>query len=1233
MWPASAAQYYVYTYLGNGNVGDSGDGGLATAATINNTVGIARDTTNNILYFADQYNNKVRKVSMATGIVTTFAGSTSSGSSGDTGLATSATLYQPSALLLDTANSKLYISDEGNSRVRVVSTSSFVITTFAGGGTVNLANGATGFATNVVLNKPRGMCISTESSTNYLYINEFNNRIRKVAIATGVTINIAGTGTGGYSGDGGFATSAQLKQPNACILDSGSTNLYVMDAGNNRIRKIVVSTGIISTIAGTSTSNTFSGDGGPASSAGLSLTPAGGTLAFDSDFSTLYLSDANNARIRYITMSDGYIYSLIGGREQPGYNGDGIQATSTYLNKPYTFTWDEFQTVPCYFVDSGNDRIRYLSEVGPTGQPTRQPSAQPSCQPTGQPSTQPSGQPTTQPSGQPTRQPSTQPSGQPTRQPSAQPSGQPSSKPSGQPTRHPSSKPSGQPTSQPSSKPSGQPTSKPSGQPTTQPSSKPSGQPSSKPSGQPSTQPTSNPTTLIPTGQPTNQPSTQPSSQPTMQPSGKPSGRPSSQPSGQPSSQPSSQPSNQPSNEPSSQPTNQPTSPPSAQPSCKPSSLPSAQPTSSPSTKIPTGQPTNQPSSQPSRQPSSQPSSQPTNQPSSQPSRQPSSQPTTQPSRQPSSQPSSQPTNQPSSQPSRQPTDQPTSQPSRQPSSQPSRQPTSQPSSRPSRLPTSQPSRQPTMQPTGQPSAQPTSIPTHPSSMPTGQPSTSPSRIPTSQPSRQPSRQPTGQPSTTPTTPLTSVICLWYYMELSGVTETQFYSDITEDAFTNIVANYFTSLADDVDGLLFNYRAVVIDVVTVARRLLRKKKNKGQQRAVSTSVIDVVFQLQFSSSQDYLPDSTTTSSMSSTLTSSFASVAAEMSAISGLAISTSDVVTIQLYNVTFLEYLHTPFPSGQPTGQPSSSPSSAPTSPAEYTNSLYAGYAFLGLSVLIFGFFFGTGELWDSYNHDKFKKKDSGTNCDYQEIVAGYIGRVFSVQPNGLFSNSSVTTRVVTELSRNHALCKLLHRPQYKPYKIFSSTKVSLDEGIEPVANDQAKNSSIVTCLTNLFKDVVTTDMSAEWSRFLISLQMFTNISISFTVIMALYYAQYPYYDTTLGVCPAFDTESGCVGYVTSLFQTIQYCRWDAAVLACTRNPDRYELNQASFWLTLLLATVLSAPLHTAISYIFDILGAPEADAFNTFYLQDAFDDRKKIVDHASQVRTHSLTHSLTHLLTHSLAR
>jgi hypothetical protein len=217
-------------------------------------------------------------------------------------------------------------------------------------------------------------------------------------------------------------------------------------------------------------------------------------------------------------------------------------------------------------------------------------------------------------------------------------------------------------------------------------------------------------------------------------------------PTGQPSSQPSRQPSVQPTRQPSCQPTSQPSKRPTCQPTSRPSTQPSIQPT---------GRPSSQPSVQPSTRPSVQPSSKPTCQPTSQPSRQPSCQPTSQPSKRPTCQPTSRPTTQPSIQPTGRPSSQPSVQPSTRPSVQPSSKPTCQPTSQPSRqpisLPSSQPSSSPSRQPSSQPSRKPSSQPScKPSNQPTSQPSAQPVGVPSSQPSSKPSCQPTSRPTSQP---------------------------------------------------------------------------------------------------------------------------------------------------------------------------------------------------------------------------------------------------------------------------------------------------------------------------------------------------------------------------------------------------------------------------------------------------------------------------------------------------
>uniref|UniRef100_Q01U05 NHL repeat containing protein n=1 Tax=Solibacter usitatus (strain Ellin6076) TaxID=234267 RepID=Q01U05_SOLUE len=276
----------VNTYAGNGIVARSGDGGAATNAQLNTPLGVAVDAAGN-LYVSDTLNNLVRRVDTK-GVITTFAGNGTAGFGGDGGAAASAQLNNPQGLAVDSAGN-LYIADTQNHRVRKVSGG--VMSTVAGSGTSGFA-GDGGAATSAQLNAPFSVALDAAGN---LYIAEFsNNRIRKVA-TNGNISTLAGTGVSGYSGDGGPATSAQLNGPQAVAVD-GSGNVYVADTANNRVRKIGP-TGLITTVAGNGIGG-FSGDGGPATSAQVG-NPNG--LALDS-VGNVFITDGS-ARVRKLFIS------------------------------------------------------------------------------------------------------------------------------------------------------------------------------------------------------------------------------------------------------------------------------------------------------------------------------------------------------------------------------------------------------------------------------------------------------------------------------------------------------------------------------------------------------------------------------------------------------------------------------------------------------------------------------------------------------------------------------------------------------------------------------------------------------------------------------------------------------------------------------------------------------------------------------------------------------------------
>ncbi len=279
----------ITTVAGNGVPGFSGDGGPATAASLNYPYDVAVDPQGN-LFIVDLNNNRIRKVSPA-GIITTVAGNGVPGSiivSGDGGPATAASIGYPYGVAVD-SQGNLFIADSGN-RIRKVSPAG-IITTVAGS-----VNGTQGFsgdggpATAATFYSPSGVAVDSQGN---LFIADIgNNRIRKVSPA-GIITTVAGRGGSGFSGDGGPATAARLNVPSGVAVDSQG-NLFIADFSNSRIRKVSPA-GIITTVAGNG-ARVFGGDGGPATAA--SFVAAIG-VAVDSQ-GNLFIADYNN-RIRKIS--------------------------------------------------------------------------------------------------------------------------------------------------------------------------------------------------------------------------------------------------------------------------------------------------------------------------------------------------------------------------------------------------------------------------------------------------------------------------------------------------------------------------------------------------------------------------------------------------------------------------------------------------------------------------------------------------------------------------------------------------------------------------------------------------------------------------------------------------------------------------------------------------------------------------------------------------------------------
>jgi sugar lactone lactonase YvrE len=328
VWSICSHAQIITTIAGTGTAAYSGDGGLASAASLNEPTGIFVNKAGDIV-FSDENNIRIRKIDTS-GIITTIAGTGSGGYSADGVAATSAEVGRIAAsyCVAQDAQGNILFSDNDYAYLRFIDTAG-LLRTLAGNGTIGYA-GDGGPATVAEISGADG--IAFDGMGNIYFSDMGNNCIRKINKATGVITTVAGNGTAGYTGDGVAATATELYWPDGIAINSAG-DIYIADVENSRVRKVDTS-GIITTVAGTGSFGLGTGDEGPATAATFYFIA---NIALDS-IGNLYIADDGTYSVRKV---DRYgIIHTYAGSGATTHSGDGGPATAAGINSPEAIVFD-----------------------------------------------------------------------------------------------------------------------------------------------------------------------------------------------------------------------------------------------------------------------------------------------------------------------------------------------------------------------------------------------------------------------------------------------------------------------------------------------------------------------------------------------------------------------------------------------------------------------------------------------------------------------------------------------------------------------------------------------------------------------------------------------------------------------------------------------------------------------------------------------------------------------------